>query len=83
MITKHIVYKYETAYTGLFFMTECFSNDAVNLQCGPTKIRYNTRQINPFKLDTKVEDINSKNMSDGVSILSPVIYFRINYKSWK
>ena len=68
MITKHILYKCETAYAGLFVMTQCFTNGTVNLQCGPTKNRYNTRQINPYKLDTKVEDINSKSMSDGVSI---------------
>ena len=83
MITKHIVYKYETAYIGLFVMTQFFTNDTVKLQFGPTKIGYNIRQIKLYKSGTKVEDINSKNMSDGVSIWSPVIYFSINYKSWK
>ena len=68
MITKHIVYKYETTYTSLFMMTQCFTNGTVNLQCVQTKIRYNIRQIKPYKSDAKVEDINSKDMSDGVSI---------------
>ena len=60
-------------------MTLCFTNDTVNLQCGPTKIRYNIRRINPYKLDTKVEYSISINISDDVSILSPVIYFHVQY----
>ena len=68
MITKHTAYKYETSYTVPFVIMQCSTNGTVNLQCGLTKNRYNIRRINPFKLDTKVEDINSKNMSDDVSI---------------
>ena len=49
----------------------------VNLQCGPSKIRYNIRRIKPYKSDTKVEDISSKHMSDGFNILLRVIYSRI------
>ena len=49
-------------------ITRCFTNGTVDLQCGLTKIGYNIRQIKPYKYDTKVEDINSKNMSDDVSI---------------
>ena len=32
------------------------------------KNRYNIRHINPYKSDTNVEDINPKNVSDGVNI---------------
>ena len=54
-------------------MTWCFTNGTVNLQCGPEKIRYNIHWIKPFKSDTKVEDSNSINTSDDVSVLLPVI----------
>ena len=60
-------------------ITRCFTNGNVNLKYGLTKIRYNIRWIKPYKLDTKVEDSNSINMSDDVSILLPVIYFHIKY----
>ena len=49
-------------------ITQCFTNGVVNLKCGVTDIRYNIRRIKPYKSDTKVEDISSKNMSDDVSI---------------
>ena len=49
-------------------ITQCFTNETLKLQYGPTKNGYNIRQIKPYKLDTKVEDFNSKNMSDDVSI---------------
>ena len=68
MITNHNAYNYETSIKVPFVITQCFTTGTVNLQCGPTKIRYNIRQIKPYKLDTKVEDIHSKNMSDYVSI---------------
>ena len=68
MITNHTAYKYETPYKDSFVITQCFINDTVNLQCGPKKIRYNICRIKTYKLDTKVEDISSKKMSDGVSI---------------
>ena len=61
-------------------ITRCFTNGTVNLQYGPTKIRYNIRRIKPYKYDTNVEDINPENMYDEVNILSPVIYFRIILK---
>ena len=68
MLTKHNTYKYETPYTGSFFIRQYFTNFTVNLQCGAIQINYNIRRIKPYKLDTKVEDYNSKNMSDEVSI---------------
>ena len=49
-------------------ITQFFTNGTVNLNFGPTKIRYNIRRIKPYKSDTKVEDISSKNMSDNVNI---------------
>ena len=54
--------------TGPFVITKYFSNGMANLQCGAIKIKYNICRINPYKSDTKVEDISSKNMSDDVSI---------------
>ena len=68
MLTNHTAYKYETPYKGLFMITQCFTNGTVNLQYGATQIKYNIRRIKPYKSDTKVEDFNSINMSDGVSI---------------
>ena len=54
-------------------ITHYFINITVSLQCVPTKVTYNIRQNKPLKYDTNVEDYNSKNISDGVRILSPVI----------
>ena len=68
IITKHTSKKYEMPCTGPFVITQCFTNGTVNLQCGPKTIRYNIYRINPYKSDTKVEDISSKNMSDDVNI---------------
>ena len=48
--------------------TQCFTNGTANLKCGPTEVRHNIRQIKPYKSDNKVEDSNSINMSDDVSI---------------
>ena len=79
MLTKHTPYKYEKIYTGPFVINQCFTNGTVILQCGPTKISYNIHQIKSYKSDTKVEDISLKNMSDNVSIGSPVIYLCIKY----
>ena len=81
MINKHTAYQYEMPYKGPFVIKKCFTNSTVNLQYGPTKIRHNIRRIKPYKSDTKVEDSNSKNMSDDGSIQPPVIYFCIEYKS--
>ena len=44
------------------------SNGTAKLQFGLTKNRYNIRWIKPHKPDTKVEDYDSINISDGVSI---------------
>ena len=68
MITKHTKYKYETPYTGPFLITRCFTNGTVELQCGPKQIRYNIRYNKPYKLDTKVEDINTVNMYYGANV---------------
>ena len=68
MITNHTAQKDEIPYKVPFVLTQCFTNGMVNLQCGTKTIRHNIRRIKPYKLDTKVEDINSKNMSDDVSI---------------
>ena len=45
-----------------------FTNGTVNLQYVATEIIYNIRRIKLYKSDTKVEDFNSKNMSDGFNI---------------
>ena len=58
MLTNHNAYKYETTHKGPFVITQFFTNGRVNLQCGPTKFKYNIRRIKPSKSDTKVEDIN-------------------------
>ena len=54
MLANHNAYKYETPYKFTFVITQCFTNVTVNLQCGLTKIRYNIRQIKPYKSDTHV-----------------------------
>ena len=68
MLTNHTAYKYEMRYKGPFVITQFLSNGMVNLQCGAIQIKYNVRLINPYQLDTKVEDINSINMYDSVKI---------------
>ena len=68
MLTDHTSYKYGTPYKGSFVITQCFTNGTVMLQYGPKKISPNICRINPYKQDTKVEDISSKDMSDDVSI---------------
>ena len=40
----------------------------VTLQYDAIKIRHNIRRIKPYKPDTRVEDINPKNMYDDVNI---------------
>ena len=60
MLTNKSEYKYETPYKSPFVITQCFINVMVNLKCGPTKNRYNICRINPYKSDTKVENISSK-----------------------
>ena len=73
MINNQTVNRYETPYKGPFVIKKCFTNGTVNLQYGTTTIRYNIRRIKPHKSDTKVEDSNSINISDDVSISLPVI----------
>ena len=67
-------------FKGPFLIKHCFTNGTVNLKYGPTKIMYNMHWIKPYKYDTKVEDISSKNMSDDVNILPQVIQFHIILK---
>ena len=68
MLTKHNSSKYGMPYRVPFLITHCFTNGTVKLQNGATQIMYNIHHINPYKLDTKVEDSSSKNMSDDVNI---------------
>ena len=68
MLNNHTAYKYETPYKGPFVITQCFINGTVTLHYGQTKIRSNILRIKPYKLDTKVQDFNLKNMSSHVSI---------------
>ena len=68
ILNNHTAYKYETPYKVPFVITQCFANVTANLQCVPTKIKYNIRRINPYKSDTKVEDYNSINISDDIRI---------------
>ena len=79
MLTNHTTYKYETPHKSTFVIKRCFTKGEVNLQCRPTKIRYNIRRSKPYKSDTTVEDFTSIKMSDDVSIWLPVIYFRVKY----
>ena len=66
MLAKHTAYKYETPYTGQFGITRCWTNGTVSFKIGATEIRYNKRQIKPYKSDTKVED--SIHMYDDVNV---------------
>ena len=68
MLADHTAYKYETPYKVPFLITQCFTNGTVMLQCGATQITYNIYCINPYKYDTKVEDINSINMYNTVNV---------------
>ena len=68
MLTNHTVYKYEPPYKTPFVITQWFTNGTVKLQYSATQIAYNIRRIKPYKSDTKVEDFNSINMSDGFNI---------------
>ena len=52
MLTYQTSYIYETPYKGPFLTTQCFTNDTVDLQYGPTKIRHNIRNLKTYKLDT-------------------------------
>ena len=67
MLNNQTAYKYEIPYKGPFVITRCFTNGMVNLQYGPTTIRYNIRRIDPHKSVTNVEDINPKNRYDEVN----------------
>ena len=58
MLNNHAAYKYETPHKGPFVINEYWNNGTVTIQCGAIKIRYNIRQINPYKSDTNIEDIN-------------------------
>ena len=68
MLTNHTVLKNGMPHNGTFVITQCFTNDMVKLKYGAIQIMYNIHSIKPYKTDTKVEDSNSINMSDDVSI---------------
>ena len=60
---------------GPFVITQWFTNGTVNLQRGVIQLKYNIRQINPYKLDTKVEYYDSKIFMTMSTYELPVIYF--------
>ena len=68
MLNKHTKYKYETPYMDPFVITRCWTNGTVSLKMGVREIRHDICGIIPYKSDTRVEDISSKNMSDNVNI---------------
>ena len=79
MLNNKNVYKYEITYKGPFVITRFWNNGMVTIQYGTTngsviiqygtkKIMYNICQINPYKSNTKIEDINHKKMYDDVNI---------------
>ena len=68
MLDNHATYKYETPYNGPFLITWCCTNGTFTIKYGLIQIRHNIRQIKPYKYDTTVEDINTVNMCDDVSI---------------
>ena len=68
IITNHAAHKYKTPYKGPFCITSCFTNGTVSIKYGLIQIRHNIRHIKPYKTDAKIEDINPKNMCDGVNI---------------
>ena len=68
MLHKLTAYKYETPYTGPFLITQYFTNEMINLQCGAILIIYNICCINSYKSDTNVECIKPGNLSDNVNI---------------
>ena len=68
MLNDHAAYKHETPYKGPFVIKKCWTNGTVNIQYSAIKIRHNIRQIKPYKSNTKVGDINPKNMCDDVNI---------------
>ena len=51
-----------------FVITRCWTNGTVSLKMGVREIRHDICGIIPYKSDTRVEDISSKNMSDNVNI---------------
>ena len=68
ILNKHTVYKLKTPYMVPFVITQCFTNGTLNLQCDAIQIKSNIRRINPYKLDTIVEDYNSISMYGTVNI---------------
>ena len=59
-LNNNDAYKYEIKHKGPFVISQCWNNSTVTLQCDETKIRYNTRHVDPHTPDIKVEHINSK-----------------------
>ena len=53
---------------GPFVITQCITDDTKELQSGAKKSRYNICHIKPYKLETKIEDINTKNVDGGVNL---------------
>ena len=68
MLNNNAAYKYETPYKGPFVITQCWTNGTVTIQYGPIQTKHNILRIKPYKFDTNVEDINTKNMCDDFNI---------------
>ena len=64
-------------------ITQCFTNGTLNLKCNPKKIRYNIRQINPYKSDTKVEYFSSKICLMMSEYDCKLYTFILTIKAWK
>ena len=51
-----------------FVITRCWTNGAVTIHCGATKIRHNIRRIKPYKYYKTLKILPLKNMYDDVNI---------------
>ena len=68
MLTNNDALEYETIYNIKCYITKCWTNGTVTLQCVATKIRHNIHIIETYKSNTKVEDIISENLCDEVTL---------------
>ena len=80
MLTNNTEYKYETLYTMPFFITQCWNNGTVTLQCISATIVYNIHRIKPYTSDTNVKDIAPEICMMTVNILSQDLYLYIILK---
>ena len=68
VLNNNAACKYKTPYKGPFFITQCWTNVLVVLQCGAIKIRCNICHMEPYTSVANVEDITPENMCDNVNI---------------